>query len=103
MPLGACPHCGEPYSRADADCLACGRPTSAAGEDGKHASGWWSIRLTASFWVAVSAILLLCGLIVVDPGEAKGRVVLIAVGAFGLLCSLPMVARRLIRRRRDRA
>jgi len=68
----------------------------------RSARGWWSIRLRAPFWAAVSALLLLYGLIVVDPGEAKGRAALIAVGTFGLLCSLPIVAHRLIRRRRDR-
>lgn len=52
---------------------------------------WWSIRLRAPLWLAVSALLLLCGLLVVDPNEGKGRAALIAVGAFGVLCSLTMI------------
>ena len=77
------------------------RRQSTAGQH-RSTSGWWSIRLGAPFWAAVSTLLLLYGLIAVEPGDPKGRAILIALGAFGLLCSLPIVVRHLIRSRRDR-
>ena len=60
MPLDACPHCGKQLREGGTECLECGKPTSAAGRQ-RRAGAWWSIRLRAPFWAAVSALLLLLG------------------------------------------
>ena len=65
------------------------------------AKRWWNIELRAPLWLAVSVVLLILGLFVVDPHEAKGRAALIGVGAFGVLCSLTTILVARARSRRD--
>ena len=100
MPPAICPHCEKPCADGTPTCPACGRPIVPT-DDPQKARGWWSIRLEAPFWAGVSALLVVLGLVVVGQDDPKGRAVLVAVGAFGLLCSLTMLIGRRIRARRD--